>query len=135
MRTIELLHSVARLFDFKIIEDTNGTEYVVYKDNHMDCVGTPPEDRTAFEALVNHYHISVRQKKSDFDNACFIAQSLGNAQLAALKQAFPNKKFIVFVSVHKDEIIIRFHQKWANEPVYYDVNGKYEDNPKLFAFE
>ncbi len=135
MRTIKLLHSIARLFDFKVVKDTDGNEYVVYKHSHMDSVGTPPEDKTAFEALENHEHISVRQKKSDFDNACFIAQKLGNAQLAALKQAFPDKNFIVFVSVHKDEIIIRFHQKWANEPVYYDVNAKYEDCTKLFAFE
>ena len=135
MRTIELLHSIARLFDFKIIKDTHGNEYVVYKHDPMDDAGTPPEDKTAFEALVNHEHISVRQKKADFDSACYIAQRIGNAQLAALKQAYPDKSFIVFASVHKDEIIIRFHQKWENEPVYYDVNGKYEDGTKLFAFE
>lgn len=135
MKNIELLYSIANLFDFKVIKDSDGNEYVVYNNSSINFIESPVEDKTAFEALENHVHIPVKQKKSDFDNACFIGQKLGNALLSSLRQAFRDKNFIVFAAIHKDEIIIRFHQKWESEPVYYDVEADYGKDTKLYAFE
>lgn len=135
MRQIELLHSVASLFDFKVINDKDGNEYVLLSKNHINHIDETIEDKTAFEAFENHEHISANIKKSDFENACYIGEMLGKAMLLSLKQTFPNKSFIVFSDVHYDEIIIRFHQKWNNEPFYYDVYTDYGNESKLFAFE
>ncbi|MBQ3603905.1 MAG: hypothetical protein IJA02_08700 [Clostridia bacterium] len=134
MRKIKLLHLVASLFAFKVIKDINGNEYVVYNDSHINKIESTVEDKTAFEAVENHVHIFGNIKKSDFEDACFIGEKIGEALFSSLKQAFPERNFIVFVSV-SDEIIIRFHQKWENEPVYYDVNANYGKGHMLFAFE
>lgn len=135
MRQIELLHSISKLFDFKVIKDKDGNEYVVYSKSLINYIDSTVEDKTAFEAVENHEHISANIKKSDFDDACYIGKTLGKAMLSSLKHTFPDKKFIVFVDIHFDEIIIRFHQKWDNESVYYDINADYGKESKLFAFE
>lgn len=134
MRNIKLLYMIAKLFDFKLINDIDNNEYVVYKNSCINFVEETVEDKTAFEATENHVHILRNIKKSDFDEACFIGKEIGKALLSSLQKEFPERSFIVFVSVNK-ELIIRFHQKWKNESVFYDVNASYEQGTVLFAFE
>lgn len=135
MRQIELLHSISKLFDYKVIKDKDGNEYVVYSKNRINYIDETITDKTAFEAFENHEHISAGIKKSDFDDACYIGKTFGKTMLSSLKHTFPDKEFIVFVDIHFDEIIIRFHQKWDNESAYYNINADYGQESKLFAFE
>jgi len=47
---------------------------------------------------------------------------LGKALLASLKFSYPDKYFYVFVEITLgDSFVIRFYQKWEDEPPYYDL--------------
>lgn len=135
MKEINLLNTIASLFKFKLIKDSEGNEYILFYNNQLDFIENI-EDKTAFEAIENHIHIIEKVKKSDFDNVCSIGKILGKALLSCLNQEFPDKTFVVFVCVGIGQsLIIRFHQKWGNEPLYYDVSGNYEKGTKIFIFE
>lgn len=135
MKSINLLNSIATLFQFKLIKDSKGNEYTLLQNNHLKSIENI-EDKTAFEAIENHVHIPVKVKKSNFDNMCSIGKILGKTLLSCLKQEFPSKSFVVFVCISiGGSIVIRFHQKWENEPLYYDVLDNYEKGTKIFAFK
>lgn len=135
MKEKELLNLIAALFEFKSIKDSKDNEYILFRNNHLNFIKNI-EDKTAFEAIENHVHILEKVKKSDFEIACSIGKTLGKALLSCLNQEFPAKTFAVFVCVSiGGALIVRFHQKWENEPLYYDVFGNYEKGTKIFVFE
>ncbi len=135
MRKIDILKTVANLFDFKTITDNNSNEYVVYACSGITEVGSEPEDKTQFEALENHVHLVDNVKKIDFDELIEIGKVLGETQLNALKSKFPDKEFCVFVTVDIGEsMIIRFHQVWENEPAYYNPDDFNSDKTRVLMF-
>lgn len=135
MRKIDILKTVSNLFDFKIIMDENGNEYVVCSNSSMNEVGSEPKDKTQFEAVENHVHLIDNVKKSDFDELIEIGRVLGEMQLNALKSKYPDKEFCVFVTVDIGEsMIIRFHQVWENEPVYYNPDDFNSDKTRVLMF-
>ena len=92
-------------------------------------------DKTQCEALENHFHLFDRvffwQRKKAINVGTKIAENLRNS----LDTAFPKKKFVIFLTINfKESTIIRFHQIWDDEHLYYDVNDKYEDDPVLLVF-
>lgn len=50
-----------------------------------------------------------------------------------LSFSFPDKHFVVFVTI-TDSMIIRFHQKWENEPYYYS-NENFGNNEYMISFD
>ena len=135
MRKTELLKSVANLFDFKTLTDKNGNEYVVYADSKITETDFDVEDKTQFEAVENHAHLADNVKKSDFEDLIEVGKVLGGTQLNALKAKYPDKEFCVFVTVDVgDSMIIRFHQVWENEPVYYNPDDFNSDKTKILMF-
>ncbi|MBQ7838102.1 MAG: hypothetical protein IJ395_05720 [Clostridia bacterium] len=135
MRKTELLKNVANLFDFKTLTDKNGNEYVVYADSKITETDFDIEDKTQFEALETHVHLIDNVKKNDFNDLVEIGRILGKTQLNALKTKYPDKEFCVFVTVDVGEsMIIRFHQVWENEPVYYRPDDFNSDKTKVLMF-
>lgn len=135
LKRIEYFEIIAELFKFKTVLDEQGNEFVLLAQSNYDFVENIG-DRTEFESLENHIHLLDNIKKKEFDKLIPVAKILGQTLLYSLKIQFPDKKFMVFVSLYlKDSMIIRFHQKWENEEPYYnpiDFNGQME---KVFAFE
>lgn len=130
---IEFLRQIIDLFEYKIISDSNGVEYVVYKSSSIESKDLADvEDRTAFEALENHVHLIDNIKKSDYGSIVELGKVLGEVMLNNLKCNFPNKSFVVFVTL-TDSFIIRFHQKWDNEPEYFTVDDDSTDLTLRFS--
>lgn len=58
-----------------------------------------------------------------------------NTVVRSLKSKYPEKKFCVFVTVDVGEaMIIRFHQVWENEPVYYNPDDFNSAKTKVLMF-
>ncbi|MBQ2841432.1 MAG: hypothetical protein IJE72_00185 [Clostridia bacterium] len=121
MTKVELLKCLSEMFEFKTVSDKNGNEYVIYAHSGITEITSEIEDKTQFEAVENHIHLINNVKKSDFEELVEIGRVLGETQLNVLKAKYPNKEFCVFVTVDIGEsMIIRFHQCWENESVYYN---------------
>lgn len=135
MRRIEYLQLIANLFRFKSIYDEDGNEYVVFYNSVLDSVDNI-SDRTAFEAYENHVHLLNNLSEKEFSQCIPVAKNLGYALLCSLHESYPNKTFIVYVSIQKkDSMIIRFHQKWENEPPYYNSDSFTSEYEKVIKIE
>jgi hypothetical protein len=135
MKQIELLQSITELFRFQTVSDQNGNEYVLL-DNRPIELTDEAEDKTAFEAVWNHVHLVDRVKKSEFHPLIAVGAELGRMLAENLKFHYPQKQFIVFVSVTlKDSMIIRFHQKWDGEVPYYNPEDFNSDTEKILMIE
>lgn len=63
-------------------------------------------------------------------------QDLCRIVLFKLKSQYPEKNFVVYVSIKlNDSMILRFHQKWDGEEPYYNVSDFSLPNERVFAFE
>ena len=81
------------------------------------------EDKTQFEAVNNHVHLFEKVGEADKIYAKDIGIQIANNLIKELTTCFPDKCFIVFLDLNiHDSVIIRFHQHWPDEPVYYNVN-------------
>ena len=56
MKHIDYLKKIVGLFEFRVISDKRGNEFVLLADNMISNVDFV-EDKTAFEASENHVHI------------------------------------------------------------------------------
>lgn len=135
MKKIDFFQLLSSLFDFKTISDEMGNEFVLFSQNRTEPI-TSIKDRTEFEALENHVHLLDNIKKDEFEKLIPIAENLGSAILNSLKCRYPNKNFIVFVSIClNDSMIIRFHQKWDGEDPYYITSEFTSPKEKIISFE
>ncbi len=135
MRKFELLRAFSEMFDFKTVTDENGNEYVIYANSVLNEIGSELKDKTQFEAVENHIHLIDNVKKYDFDELIKIGKVLGETQLSVLKSKYPDKEFCVFVTVNIGEsMIIRFHQVWENEPVYYNPDDFNSEKTRVLMF-
>lgn len=55
--------------------------------------------------------------------------------MKALRETYPEKRFLVFLTINAEGMILRFHQKWKGEPPYYDLSIKYEDDSEILMFD
>ncbi len=132
---LDLLKELSNIFSFKTVSDKDGNEYVLYTYSSINKIDFEIDDKTQFEAFENHVHLSDNIKKKDFNEAVEIGRVLGETLLNALKAKYPDKEFCVFVSVDVgDSMIIRFHQVWENEPVYYNPDDFNSDKTKILMF-
>ncbi len=128
------LRFISDLFSFRIIKDEFDYEYVVFENSSIDEIHNVL-DKTEFEALENHVHLCDHIKMKDMEQLTITGNRLGTALLYTLKAAYPQKEFVVYVSISiKDSMIIRFHQKWKDECYYYDSNQE-GANEKILKFE
>lgn len=127
---LNLAESLLELLEFKSLVDEFGNEYVLYKSSNITEI-KDIEDKTAFEAIENHVHIfdniTQKQKESVID----FSKRIGKILLDNLTHKFPHKHFVVFVTINTS-VIIRFHQKWDNEPWYYMIDESYEGTELLW---
>ena len=79
-------------------------------------------DKTQYEAFENHFHLFGRVNKENRASAKDLGIAISKNLAKELKRTFPNKSFIVFLTIDwKDSTIIRFHQMWENESPYFDA--------------
>ncbi len=135
MKRVEYFGLVANLFQFKTVTDEDGNEYVLLADNGIDSL-EQIEDKTEFEAIQNHVHLLDRITKKEIRELTAVGMKLGQALLESLRFHYPNKEFIVFVSMRlKHSFIIRFHQKWKGEEPYYNPEDFDSEEEKVLMFE
>ena len=134
MKRVETLYFLSEIYKFSTILDENGTEYVVFESSSGDYVRNI-QDKTAFESFENHRHILDNIKKIEFFSFFPIAEGIGQSLLYSLKQVFPNKRFVVYVTLRVgDAMIVRFHQIWDGVPWYYNPADFTDPDEKVFAF-
>ena len=133
---LELLRTIIGLTSFKTLYDsTQENEFVMFADSTVQTV-PPTYDRTAFEASENHVHLLDHITRREFHTLLPLAPQLGELLLVSLKHAFPEKHFIVYVSVHlNDSLIVRFHQKWPGELPFCDPANFQSGDERVFSIE
>lgn len=105
---------------FYVSKDKNGHE-MIYLFEHQKIFNHAIEDKTGDEALENHVHIFDNVKKRWRKDVKIISEAIARNLFHTLKLEFPNKKFVVYLDLnYMDSVIIRFHQIWENEDLYYD---------------
>ena len=133
MKRTDYFYMLTDLFAFKTMKDGKGNELVVYQ-SHIEHEGIAEsiEDKTEYEALVNHVHLLDRVKPYEFDALKESGAKLGKALLECLKFNYPDKYFYVFVNIQVgDSFIIRFYQKWEGEPPYFDLDNLTDDEKEI----
>ena len=131
------------IFHFKSVKGLDNAIYIVYQssnclDNEINLYDESGNfragfDRTAFEALENHVHLTDKINNRNFKSLCQQGKLLGELMIAKLKYDFPDKHFYVYVTIRKGEtMIIRFHQDWEGESPYY--NDSEWENTESFQF-
>ncbi len=135
MKRLDYFSLLAGLFYFEMVSDEKGNEYIFFLNSSNEPVNNVI-DKTEFEASENHVHLLDRINKDEFTKLFPIAEKLGNALLNALSFNYPNKNFIVFVTIElHDSFIVRFHQKWDDEEPYYNPSDFTSPYTKVFMFE
>ena len=135
MKRTDYFELLAQLFEFKTVTDELGNEFVLFRSSPLETVGKI-DDKTQFEAVENHIHLLEHIKAFEFEKLCSVSSRLGQALLWSLNANYPDKHFVVFVSLQlHDSMIIRFHQKWEGEEAYYDVSDFRSPTEKVLMFE
>lgn len=138
MRKYELLLSLLPLMypDFYLQKDQDGNE-LVFLDigNHEKDIQIATMDKSQCEAIANHVHLFGRVNMANKAAIERIGLAIAKNLCRTLVQAYPDKRFVVFLQVNINETtIIRFHQIWEGEPLYFDINQSYHDGTEIFEF-
>ena len=110
---------------FVVVRDRDGKKLILLDD---DCdtedgidVFSVFNSRTEFEALNNHVHLFNKVKIKDQRYVEDISTSIALNLKKSLMLQFPQNEFIVYLDMNfNDSVILRFHQIWENEDLYYD---------------
>ena len=136
MKRAEYFKLITSVFRFKAVLDEEGNEYVILEENDIDSLTKKIEDKTEFEAVLNHVHLLDNIKKNEFDELVTVGTELGQILMDNLKFHYPDKSFVVFVTISiNDSMIIRFHQKWKDEEPYYDPADFISERERVLMFE
>ena len=134
MKRIGYFELISQISEFKTLTTPDGDELVVFKNLPIQDVDFV-DDKTEFESSENHVHLLDNIKKDEFDRLIPVAQNLGKMLLGNLKYSYPDKQFMVYVSLMlKDSMIIRFHQVWENEVPFCNPESFVGDREKVFMF-
>lgn len=125
--------------EFYKIRINTGEELIFLDHNDKESIIETDvlcNDKTQLEAVSNHIHLFDKIRTSDFEDVKIIGESLAKNLLQKLTYNYPKKKFVIYLDINiKDSAIIRFHQKWDDEPEYYniqDFNSKFQ---KVFSYK
>ena len=134
MKRVTYFETFAKLFEYKVVVDNHGNEFVFFADTTCTSIADV-KDKTELEALETHIHLIDNITKEEFAKLMPVARNIGSAVLHSLQVQFPQKRFVVYVSIKLyDSMILRFHQIWENEEPYYDVSGFTSDIEKVYEF-
>lgn len=132
---ISKLINLSDIFFFKEVSDERGKSYILLRNNKIESI-RGIEDHVAFEAVENHVHIIDKVKKRHFGDCCTLGTNIGLALRDALAYSYPERRFVVFVSITVGEsMIVRFHQCWEGETPYYDAADWSGSKEKVLCFE
>lgn len=140
MRRTEYLSECSHLFDWDLVPDDRGNDLVLINVGNQDNLDTIKaqtkiRNNTHIEGFYNHVHILDDIKKNEIDSLCESGNRLGKSLLSCLCRKYPDKKFIVFVTISVgDSMTIRFHQQWPNEPFYFDIEEIHNQNERLLFY-
>lgn len=139
MKKFELLQELLPLLNPKFYcqADKFGNELVLLDLGHTP-IETPISvvDKTQFEAVENHFHLFGKVSKESRETVLAIGTALAENLLRALHQSFPDKRFMVYLSVnYNDSTIIRFHQLWEGEAPYLDTTPNTYKNTTVILFQ
>lgn len=123
-KQIDLLDACLELFNLNSVFDQEGNEYILIASNEFIDL-KDIQDKTAFEAVQNHVHIFENIRSKDVSNIVNVAKKIGKVLIDFLGLRYPNKHFVVFITIDTS-MTIRFHQKWKDEPWYYMLDFNYE---------
>lgn len=115
--------------------DSSQNEFILLKTeaSQEGSIPHPIADKTQYEAVENHIHIFedfIGPK--NYTTARQIGISIAQNLYQMLAAKYPNKTFIVYLTINLHGAIIRFHQIWDNEPTYYDETLEY--NAEVISF-
>lgn len=122
--------------EFYCQRDIHGNTYVFLNEGRGGKTNILPEiqDKTQLEAIENHIHLFDGPfRKKDYELIKELSLRLAQNMFDKLTDAFPEKKFMLYLTMNNDSVIIRFHQRWDNEPPYYDLTDTYD--AEIFAFK
>lgn len=122
MKRIEYFKVINQIVNpvFDVYKDNNCIEFVLPKSNKIILDDIAIEDKTAFEAVESHIHLLDNIKKDEFEDLIEIGSAFCQHYFFKLRQAYPTKIFVVYITIEVNEsMILRFHQKWDDEPDYY----------------
>ena len=88
-------------------------------------------DKTAFEAVETHVHLLDNLSKRECVELEGLIQTLGHTLLSRLHAQYPDRDFTVYVTLSRDTVIARFHQRWPGEPPYYDAASDTKGEKRL----
>lgn len=118
---VSLLLRLTQLLQYGIIQDTVGNELVCIADVATgERIDYMILDKTAYEAVNNHVHLV--DDITDYEHLVLAADAEIMCLLiyANLKFEYPKKRFAVFATVQRhDSFVLRFHQIWKDEQMYY----------------
>ena len=120
---ISPLEALALFAKTELKTDLYGNEYVLLSGVVKEIQGFDGEngDKTAFEAVANHVHILDDVTAGELRQLAGAAPRLCRTLLALLCEKYPGKQFVVYAeAVLHDSFILRFHQPWSGEPLYYE---------------
>lgn len=131
MKAIHLLNDLIHIIYpvFVLNKNSRGEELVFLKGLEdggiVDCVSN-----TQCEATENHVHLFDRVNKQDREAALGVSLAIARNLKASLQRHFPERDFVVYLDLNYDDsVIVRFHQRWIQEPLYYepsDLQKEYE---------
>lgn len=107
--------------EFYTVTDKSGNEFVLLKDGELiDNLEKTIDDKTAFEAFINHFHIFDKIPKDKTEEAFVFGKKTAENFYGILKRLYPDKKFYVYLIFNpKESTIVRFHQAWDGEYPYH----------------
>ena len=121
---------------FCTVKDPAGNEFVRLDEG---SIPQDPEnvvrDRTQYEAVWNHVHLAEGRIKNNREQLKIWGTAVAENLVKTLRETYPEKRFLVFLTINNEGMILRFHQKWKGEPPYYDLSRKYEDDSEIFVFD
>lgn len=137
MTRSQLLQNIENLFDYKCVTDIFGNEYIFYSSSNWDHVENEgKEDKTALEAIENHVHLLDHVKLKELKVLTSFAHWLAKTMLSALEAKYPEKKFVVYITISiGDSFIVRFHQQWPNESYYFNPDFLNTSKEKIIMYE
>ncbi len=109
--------------------DINQNEFVLLDTGmaNKEVISHTIADRTQYEAVENHVHIFEDYiGAKNYDTARKVGISIAENLYNTLTTEFPDKSFVVYLTINLHGMIIRFHQIWDNEPTYYDETMQYD---------
>lgn len=132
MNRIDKLKKFTALFSFRTLPGDTPEQFVVFSHCKLkEAKGIA--DKTAFEAVENHVHFLENLSKEEFQSVDETAKDLAAILHTALKAKYPERKFAAYATARlQGDLILRFHQVWEGEPLYYIPEEFQDSGEKVF---